>query len=71
MLKALKQPKRHIYQGYTVDYKAKIAKYALENDKCAAARKYYNSSEPKKSLNKSTVCSWVTKYKEKWTKKRA
>lgn len=61
--------KRDTYIKVAPDCKAKIAKYALENGNCAAARKY--SSELKEKLSESTVRSWVTKYKQEWSKKRA
>ena len=59
---------RSTYIKVDGDYKAIVAKYALEHGNCAAARKY--SSELKENLNESTVRSWVTKYKEEWSKKR-
>jgi len=47
------------------DCKAKIA---LVNGNCVAARNY--SSQLKEKLTESTVHSWVTKYKQEWSKKR-
>ena len=54
--------KKDTYIKITLDYKTKIAKYILGNGNCAAARKY--SSELNENLNKSTVRSWVVKYKK-------
>ena len=64
----VKKNARSTYIKVDGDYKAIVAKYALEHGNCAAARKY--SSELKENLNESTVRSWVTKYKEEWSKKR-
>jgi len=63
----IKKNARSTYIKVDGDYKAIVAKYALEHGNCAAARIY--SSELKENLNESTVCSWVTKYKEEWSKK--
>jgi len=59
--------KKTTYIKVDGDYKAGVAKYALEHGNCAAVRKY--SNELKENLNESTVHSWVTKYKEEWSKK--
>ena len=64
----VKKNARSTYIKVDGDYKAIIAMYALEHSNCAAARKY--SSELKENWNESTVRSWVTKYKEEWSKER-
>ena len=60
--------KKGPYIKVTLQCKAKIAKYTLEQANCAAARKY--SGELKENLNESIVQSWVKVYKAKWMKKR-
>lgn len=70
--KAIDQPpkkrKGTTYIKVTPEVKAKIAKFAVENVNCAAARKY--SKELKEHLNESTVCSWVSTYKRELERKR-
>lgn len=63
-----KKRKGTTYIKVTPEVKAKIAKFAVENGNCAAARKY--SKELKEHLNESTVRSWVSTYKREMECKR-
>lgn len=58
------------YIKVSPECKVKIAKYALENGNCAAARKFSASLNLEKKLNESTVRSWVTTYKKELECKR-
>ena len=60
--------KKGPYIKISPECKAKIAKYAIENDNCAAARKFGKSLE--KQLSESTVRSWVVIYKKELKRKR-
>ena len=56
------------YAKFTPEFKAKIAKYAIENGNCAAAQKF--SAPLDKPINESTVHSWVVAYKKELKRKR-
>ena len=60
--------KKGPYIKISPECKAKIAKYAIENGNCAAARKFGKSLQ--KPLNESTVRSWVVIYKKELERKR-
>ena len=67
-MKYVEPKKKGPYIKISPEYKAKIAKYAIENGNCAAARKFGKSLE--KPLNESTVRSWVVIYKKELEYKR-
>ena len=50
------------YAKSTPEFKAKVAKYAIENGNCAAAPTY--SAPLDKPINESSVHSWVVAYKK-------
>ena len=56
------------YAKFTPEFKAKIAKYAIENGNCAAARKF--SAPLDKPINESSVHSWIVAYKKYLRRKR-
>lgn len=56
------------YAKFTPEFKAKIAKYAIENGNCAAARKF--SAPLDKPINETSVCSWVVAYKKELKRRR-
>ena len=56
------------YAKFTPEFKAKIAKYAIENGNCAAARKF--SAPVDKPINESSVRFWVVAYKKELRRKR-
>ena len=67
-MKYFEPKKKGPYIKINPEYKAKIAKYAIENGNCAAARKFGKLLE--KPLNESTVLSWVVIYKKELECKR-
>jgi len=61
--------KRGVYNKYTPEFKAKIARYAIENSNCQAARKL---STTDKVIDKSSVRGWATTYnKEEESRQRS
>ena len=50
--------------------KVKIARYAIENGNCAAARKFSKHGDSDKTLGESMVRSWVAIYKKELERKR-
>ena len=63
-----KKKKGSTYIKVTLEVKAKIAKFVIENGNCAAARKY--SKVSKEHLNESTVSSRIFMYKREVKRKR-
>ena len=62
--------KKGSYIKITPEEKAKIARYAIENGNCAAARKFSKHGDSDKTLGESTVRSWVAIYKKELECKR-
>ena len=58
--------KRGVYNKYTPEFKAKVARYAIENGNCRAAR---NFSSTDKVIDESSVRGWVTTYKREMERK--
>ena len=59
--------KRGAYNKYTPEFKANVARYAIENGNCQAAIKFSTTG---KVIDKSTVRGWVTTYKREMERKR-
>ena len=59
--------KRGPYNKYTPKFKAKVARYAIENGNGQAARKF---STTDKVIDESSVQGWVTTYKREMKRKR-
>ena len=59
--------RRGVYNKYTPEFKAKVARYAIENGNCRAARKF---SSTEKVIDESSVRGWVTTYKREMERKR-
>ena len=53
---------------YTPEFKAKVARYAIENGNCRAARKIQHYTD--EVIDKSSVQGWVTTYKREMERKR-
>lgn len=58
--------KRGVYNTYTAEFRAKVARYALENGDARAVRHFSNSTEVKRPLNESVVRNW----RQKWLSAR-
>ena len=67
-MKYVEPKKKGPYIKISPECKARIAKYAIENGNCTAARKFGKSLE--KPMNESTVHSWVVIYKKELECKR-
>ena len=61
--KPVPSKKKGSYIKVTPEEKAKIARYAIKNGNCAAARKFSKHGDLDKTLGESTVRSWVAIYK--------
>ena len=59
--------KRGVYNKYTPEFKAKVARYAIENGNSPAARKF---STTDKVIDESSVRGWVTTYNREMERKR-
>ena len=68
--KPVASKKKGSYIKITPEEKAKIARYAIENGNCAAARKFSKHGDLDKTLGESTVRSWVAIYKKELERKR-
>ena len=56
-----------MYNKYTPELKAKVARYAIENGNCQAARKF---STTDKVIDESSVRGWVAMYMREMERKR-
>ena len=66
-LKLKSRERRGIYNKYIPEFKAKFARYVIENGNCQAAQKF---STIDKVIDESSVRGWVTTYKREVERKR-
>jgi len=59
--------RRGAYNTYTPEFKAKVARYGIENGNCQAARKF---STTDKIIEESSVRGWAKTYKTEVERKR-
>ena len=63
--KPVPSKKKGSYIKVTPKEKSKIARYAIENGNCAAARKFSKHGDLDKTLGESKVWSWIAIYKKR------